>query len=227
MLMRGNALVFEKHLSKMTREPALRNTCHGPRTSLPERAFHPTDHVHQDIHPTDNPPPSARKSGAGEARRRVGRRRGRLPSSVRQSLRTLVMQSSAPAPGAPSPWDSALGAIEDTSRPSHPGQQDGGKTDVLSSANHPSTVAPQRRCHRTSASAWSPSWPPMPRPHLQRAATVRQKKIQLPIAEQNFSIFTCVHVCARTKLCFCKNNKRRIINVCSIVKVCACSSVCV
>ena len=57
MLMRGNALVFEKHLSKMPREPALRNTCHGPRTSLPQHAFHPTDHV-QDIYPTDNPPPS-------------------------------------------------------------------------------------------------------------------------------------------------------------------------
>ena len=97
----------------MPREPALRNTCHGPRTSLPQRAFHPTDHVQQDISPPDNPPPSARKSGAGEARRRVGRRRGRLPSSARQSLRALVMQSSAPARGAPSQWDSALGAIED------------------------------------------------------------------------------------------------------------------
>jgi hypothetical protein len=45
----------------------------------------------------------------GEARRRVGRRRGRLTSSARQSLRALVMQSSAPAPGAQSTWDSALG----------------------------------------------------------------------------------------------------------------------
>jgi hypothetical protein len=26
----------------------------------------------------------------------------------------------------------------------------------------------------------------MPRPHLQRAATVRREKVQLPIAEQNF-----------------------------------------
>ena len=32
----------------------------------------PTDHVQQDIHPTDNPPPTARKSGAGKTRRRVG-----------------------------------------------------------------------------------------------------------------------------------------------------------
>jgi hypothetical protein len=83
----------------MPREPALRNTFRCPGTSLPQRAFHPTDHVQQDIHPTDNPPPSAKKSGAGKTRRRVGRRRGRLPSSTRQSLRALVMQSSAPAPG--------------------------------------------------------------------------------------------------------------------------------
>jgi hypothetical protein len=82
--MRGNALVFEKHLSKMPREPALRNTCRGPRTSLPHCAF------------------------------RVGRRRGRPPSSARQSLRTLVMEFSATAPGAQSPWDSVMGAIEDS-----------------------------------------------------------------------------------------------------------------
>ena len=92
-----------KHLSKMPREPALRNTCRCPRTSLPQRAFYPTDHVQQHILPTDNPPPSAWKSGAGEARRRVGRRRGRPPSSTGQNLRARVMQSSAPAPGAQSP----------------------------------------------------------------------------------------------------------------------------
>jgi hypothetical protein len=59
---------------------------------------------------------------------------------------------------------------------------------VLSSANGPSTAALQQRCHRTSASARSPSWPPMPGPHLQRAATVRPERIQLPIVEQNFLI---------------------------------------
>jgi len=59
-----------KHLSKMPREPVLRNTCHGPRTSrsalstpLPQRAFQSTDHVQQNISPTDNPPPSARRAG--------------------------------------------------------------------------------------------------------------------------------------------------------------------
>ena len=62
----------------MPREPVLRNTCRCPRTSLPHRAFYPTDHVQQDIHPTDNPPPSAQKSRAGKTRRRVGQRRGQL-----------------------------------------------------------------------------------------------------------------------------------------------------
>ena len=101
IFMRGNALVIEKHQSKMPREPTLRNTCLGPRTSLPQCAFHPTDHVQQDTHPTGNPPPSARKSGAGEARRRVGRRRGRIPSSTRQSLRVLVMNPHADGSAAP------------------------------------------------------------------------------------------------------------------------------
>ena len=98
----------------MPREPVLRNICRCPRTSLPPRSFHPTDHVQQDIHPTNNQAQSVWKSWAVEARHRVGQRRGGLPSSAHQSLRTLVMQSSAPAPGAPSPWESALGAIEDS-----------------------------------------------------------------------------------------------------------------
>jgi hypothetical protein len=73
----------------------------------------PTDHVQQDIHPTNNQAQSVWKSWAVEARHRVGQRRGGLPSSAHQSLRTLVMQSSAPAPGAQSLWDSLLGAIQD------------------------------------------------------------------------------------------------------------------
>jgi hypothetical protein len=79
-------------------------------------------------------------------------------------------------------------AATPTPRPPHPRKQDGGEIDVLSSANGPSTVALQQRCHHTSASAGSPSWQPMPRPRLQRAATARPEKIQLPIAEQNFPV---------------------------------------
>ena len=54
------------------------------------------------------------ESGEGEERRRVGRRRGLLPSSARQSLCPLVMQSSVQAPGAQSTWDSMLGVTEDS-----------------------------------------------------------------------------------------------------------------
>jgi len=36
---------------KMPREPVLRNTCHGPRTSLPQRVCHSTNHVQQNISP--------------------------------------------------------------------------------------------------------------------------------------------------------------------------------
>ena len=62
-------------------------------------------------------------------------------------------------------------------RDPNPRQQDGGKTNVLSSANGPSTVALQQRCHRTSASASSPSWPPMPGPRLQRAVTAQRESV--------------------------------------------------
>jgi hypothetical protein len=55
MLMRGNALVLKNTCRKCPKEPALKNTCRGPRTSLPQLAFHPTDHVRQEIHPTDKP----------------------------------------------------------------------------------------------------------------------------------------------------------------------------
>ena len=89
---------------------------------------------------------------------------GLLPSSTRQNLIALVMQSSTPAPGAQSPWDSAMGSIEEsisqctflqmtytaknqyhsrnrmTRSSSLMTQQDDGKTDVLLSANAPSAV---------------------------------------------------------------------------------------
>ena len=50
----------------MPQAPVLRNTCHGPRTSIPQRVgcLPPhTDRVQQDIRPTDSPAPSAQKSG--------------------------------------------------------------------------------------------------------------------------------------------------------------------
>ena len=53
--------------------------------------------------------------------------------------------------------------------------------------NRPLHRVMQQRCHHTSASDRSPSWPPMPRPRLQWAATARREKVQLRIREQSFS----------------------------------------
>ena len=59
--------------------------------------------------------PIAKLEERGVEKHDVETTTGRLPaSSTRQNLRALVMQISAPAPGAPSLWDSALGAIEDS-----------------------------------------------------------------------------------------------------------------
>ena len=82
-------------------------------TSLLQCVFHPTNHV-QDIHPTDNPPLSARKSWAAVERHNV-ESDNNWRGSRAQPAKICVhwcMQSSAPAPGEQSPWDSPLGAIE-------------------------------------------------------------------------------------------------------------------
>ena len=66
MLMRGNELVLKTPVENAPRtsiEKTARNTWHGPRTSLPQRAFHSTDRVQQNISPTNNSSPSARRAG--------------------------------------------------------------------------------------------------------------------------------------------------------------------
>jgi hypothetical protein len=64
-------------------------------------------------------------------------------------------------------------------------QQARGKEDPVVS-NRPLHSVMQQRCHHASASARSPSWPPMPRPRLQRAATDRREKVQLLIGIASF-----------------------------------------
>ena len=98
MLMRGNALVLktpvenaprtsiEKHLSWSSDIP--------PAARFPLHRSRPAKYQ-----PNRQPATVCAESGAGEARRRVGRRRGRLTSGARQSLRVLVIQSSAPDRG--------------------------------------------------------------------------------------------------------------------------------
>ena len=65
----------------------MRNTCHDPRTSLPQRdgCLPPhTDRVQQDIRPTDNPAPSAQKSGDAKGDVESRRRRRHPPSAARR-----------------------------------------------------------------------------------------------------------------------------------------------
>ena len=64
------------------------------------------------------------------------------------------------------------------SQPTTTGWRKGGCPVV---SNLPLHSVMQQRCHHASASARSPSWPTMPRPRLQRAATARREKVQLPI----------------------------------------------
>jgi hypothetical protein len=111
MLMRGNALVLktpvenaprtsiEKHLSWSSDIP--------PAARFPLHRSRPAKYQ-----PNRQPATVCAESGAGEARRRVGRRRGRLTSGARQSLRALVMQSSA-HPGH-SPHGTVRWATEDS-----------------------------------------------------------------------------------------------------------------
>ena len=155
---------------------ALKNTAvtpveNAPRTSV-ETEKHPSwssdihpaarcpphsDRFQQDLRPTDSPLQPAQKSGAWERRRRVGRRPERPPSTARQSLRALAMQSSAPAPRTPSPWDNALGA-DDASNNQGPHLSDARPGPGIRGPGKPPTAVPgsgnklppiTRGCHLT------------------------------------------------------------------------------
>lgn len=61
-----------------------------------------------------------------------------------------------------------------------------GKPDFLSEAHGPSTVALQQRCHRASAPARRPSWPPMPRSRPQRPPPPGESRISSPYRNRIF-----------------------------------------
>ena len=107
MLMWGNALVLKVPVENAPRTSIENHLSWSwdipPAERFPLHRSRPAEYQ-----PNQQPATVCAESGVGEARRRVGRQRGRLTSGARQSLRALVMQSSA-APGAQSTWDSALG----------------------------------------------------------------------------------------------------------------------
>jgi len=85
-----------------------------------------------------------------------------------------------PAPAAARPAT----ATPHVTTPSNNNRMAGRRCPFVS--NRPLHRVLQQRCHHASASARSPSWPPIPCPRLQRAATDRQQKISAPHCETEF-----------------------------------------
>ena len=111
MLMRGNALVLKTPVENAPRTSIEKHLSWSP--DIPPAARFPLHRSRPaEYQPNRQPATVCAESGAGEARRRVGRRRGRLTSGARQSLRALVMQSSA-HPGH-SPHGTVRWATEDS-----------------------------------------------------------------------------------------------------------------
>ena len=98
MLMRGNALLLKTPVENAPRtsiEKHLSWSSDIPPTSLfPLHRSRPAEYQ-----PNRQPATVCTERGTGEARQRVGRRRGLLTSGARQSLCVLVIQYSAPDRG--------------------------------------------------------------------------------------------------------------------------------
>ena len=160
------------------RDPTSRRT---PMRAAPDCRPPPTArHASQQQH--QPPPPATRRSPQGAASRH-----GEGGQSLRRTAALRRTSGCGPRPGPPPPPQSAPPTQPLTTRslPTTTGRRKGGHPVV---SNRPLHRAMQQRCHHASASARSPSWPPMPRPRLQRAATARREKVQLRIREQSFSL---------------------------------------
>jgi hypothetical protein len=139
-----------------------------PRSSSTSHPPQQQDEVHRELRP-----------GTGK-----GARAGAGP--LRRTARPAAGLARAPPPPPPSPPTQPLAT---RSLSTTTGRRKGGHPVV---SNRPLHHAMQQRCHHASASARSPSWPPMPRPRLQRAATARREKVQLRIREQSFYLVVAI-----------------------------------
>ena len=132
--------------------------------------------------PERRPPPTARHARqprTSSRHPREGGQRRRRTAAPRHAACGRPRPGQAPAAARP-----ADATSHDTPRACQQ-QLDGGEADVPSSVTDPSTA----RCSKdVTTHHRSGARPRMPRPSLQRAATARQEKFQLPIAEQNFGL---------------------------------------
>jgi len=110
---------------------------------------------------------------------------GKGASTVAGPPRYATRPASGRVRGPPPPQPALPPQPHTTRSPANNNRmEEGGGCPVVS--NLPLHSVMQQRCH-ASASARSPSWPPMPRPRLHRATTARREKVKLPIREQNFN----------------------------------------
>ena len=121
-----------------------------------------------------------------------GRRRGRPPSAAhhrpacREITSTRIPTTTSHGRGTPTPTPDPP-PPHPRSRPRADHDELRGKPDFLSEAHGPSTVALQQRCHRASAPARRPSWPPMPRPRPQRPPPPGERPVKSPYRNRIFS----------------------------------------
>jgi hypothetical protein len=193
MLMRGNTPPTTRsppHQSRLTGNPPNQQ----PATVCEEErgGRGPTSRqTSMRVAPDCRPPPTARHASTTRTstshslqqqdtvHRELSPGTGKTASSVarppRRATRPAAGRARAPLPPPPAPPPKPH-----TTRP-QPTTTGLRKRGYPVVSNRPIHSEMQQRCHHTSASARSPSWPPMPRPRLQRAATARREKVQLPI----------------------------------------------
>ncbi len=108
MLMRCNELVLKTPVENATRTSIEKHLSWSsdipPASHFPLHLSRPAKYQ-----PNLQPATVCVESRSGEARHRIRQQLRLLTSSAHQSLRALVMQSSAPAPGVQSIWDSLMG----------------------------------------------------------------------------------------------------------------------
>jgi len=141
--------------------PTDRRAC-DPRSSSTSHPPQQQDAVHRELRPGTE---MGARAGAG---------------LLRRDTRPAAGPDRDPPPPPPA---LPLQPLTTRSLPTTTGRRKSGHPVV---SNRPLHRVMQQRCHHASASARSPSWPPMPRPRLQRVATARREKVQLRIREQSF-----------------------------------------
>jgi hypothetical protein len=138
--------------------------------------------------PPAPPPHPRRRRDAATTRRKTTRstpERSTPPPACGAITSTRIPTTTSHGRGTPKP-PPAPPPPHPRSRPRANHDRLRGKPDCLPEAHGPSAVALQQRCHRASAPARRPSWPPMPRPRPQRPQLPGESRIRSPLRNRIF-----------------------------------------